>query len=240
MIKLRRYNKEHDGEIYPSFDNLYIEFDNNYIPVEVIATGLKGEAGDIVVKFKSGEEDVIRRRNLNEHSFFIKDDTMPLKNGGFYTCGYKTKDGRWYKWVLCFKEMVLDDNLHYELFYALDGNSGEAGEVKIDGYSNAQEWIRKAEDSEIELLKVKALESPKKCIVDMAKKIFKKPEHEFNPFDKVLMRDDDRELWKPFFFSNYTVGYYKFQSIGGSKYSQCIPYEGNEHLCGTTNKPEEK
>ena len=240
MIKLRKYNKEQDGEIYPSFDNLYIEFDNNYIPVEVIATGLKGEAGDILVKFKSNEEDVIRRRSLNGHSFFIKDDTMPLEKDSFYTCGYKTKDGRWFKWVLCFKEMVLDDNLHYELFYALDGNSGEAGEVKIDGYSNAQEWIRKAEDSEIELLKVKALESPKKCIVDMAKKIFKKPEHKFNPFDKVLMRDDDRELWKPFFFSNYTVGYYKFQSIGGSKYSQCIPYEGNEHLCGTTNKPEEK
>ena len=35
MIKLRKYNKEQDGEIYPSFDNLYIEFDNNYIPVEV-------------------------------------------------------------------------------------------------------------------------------------------------------------------------------------------------------------
>ena len=240
MIKLRKYNKEQDGEIYPSFGDLYIEFDNNYIPVEVIATGLKGEPGDIVIKFEHDGEDVVRRRSLNGHSFFIKDDTIPLEKNGFYTCGYKTKDGRWYKWVLCFKEIILVDNLHYELFYALDGNSGEAGEVKIDGYSNAQEWIRKAEDSEIELLKVKALESPEKCIVDMAKKIFKKPEHEFKPFDKVLMRDEDGELWKPFFFSNYTVGYYKFLSIGGSKYARCIPYEGNEHLCGTTNKPEEK
>lgn len=238
MIKLREYNKEQDGEIYPSFDNLYIEFEKDYIPVEVIATGLKGEPGDIVIKFEHNGEDVIRRRSLNWHSFFIKDDTIPLEKNSFYTCGYKLKDGKWYKWILRFKEMDPDNNLYYELFYVLDGNNGMVGEIRINSYCNAQEWIRKAKDSEIELLKVKALESPEKCIVDMAKKIFKKPVYEFKPFDKVLMRDDDRELWKPFLFSNYTVGYYKFQSIGGSKYSQCIPYEGNEYLCGTTNKPE--
>lgn len=237
MIKLRKYNKEQDGEIYPSFDNLYIEFDNNYIPVEVIATGLKGEPGDIVIKFEHDGEDVIRRRSLSEHSFFIKDDTIQLEKNSFYTCGCKTKDGRWYKWIIHFKEMDPDNNLYYELLYVLDGNNGMAGKIRIDNYCNAQEWIKKAEDSEIELLKVKALESPEKCIVDMAKNIFKKTEYEFKPFDKVLMRDGDTELWRPFFFSNYTVGYYKFQSIGGSKYSQCIPYEGNEHLCGTTNKP---
>ena len=92
MIKLRRYNKEQDGEIYPSFDNLYIEFDNNYIPVKVIATRLKGEPGDIVIRFEHDREDVIRRRYLNDHYFFIKDDTIPLEKDSFYTCGYKTKD----------------------------------------------------------------------------------------------------------------------------------------------------
>ena len=241
MIKLRKYNKEQDGEIYPSFDNLYIEFDNNYVPVEVIATGLKGEPGDIVIKFEHDGEDVIRRRSLNEHYFFIKDDTMPLEKNGFYTCGYKTKDGRWYKWIQTIKEILPVDNLHYDLSYGLDGNSGEAGDVRIDGYSNAQEWIMKAEDSKIELLKVKALESPEKCIVDMAKKVFKKTEYEFKPFDKVLMRDEDTGSWRPFFFSHYTKdNNYKFQSIEGYRYAQCIPYEGNEHLCGTTNKPEEK
>lgn len=239
MIKLRRYNKEQDGEIYPSFDNLYIEFDNNYIPVEVIATGLKGEAGDIVVKFKNNEEDVIRRRSLNGHSFFIKDDTMPLKNGGFYTCGYKMKDGKWYKWILCLKEMAPYDSLYYKLFYGLNGNNGVVGEVKIDSYSDAQKWIRKAECSEIELLKVKALESPEKCIVDMAKEIFEKPEYEFKPFDKVLMRDEDSEKWRPFFFSNYTGDKdFPYKAIGENSYSQCIPYEGNEHLCGTIKNPE--
>ena len=239
MIKLRKYNKERDGEIYPSFDNLYVEFDNNYIPVEVIATGLKGEAGDILVKFRLNEKDIVNRRSLEGHSFFIKDDTMPLKSGGFYTCGYKTGDGRWFKWIFCFKEMISVGNLCYKLLYGLDGNNGATGDVRINGYSNAQDWIREAEDDEIELLEVKALESPEKCIVDMAKEIFEKPEYEFKPFDKVLMRNEDSEKWRPFFFSNYTGNEdFPYKEIGGSSYSQCIPYEGNEHLCGTIKNPE--
>ena len=239
MIKLRKYNKEQDGEIYPSFDNLYIEFENNYIPVEVIATGLKGEAGDIVVKFKSGEEDVVRRRNLNGYSFFIEDGTMPLKNGGFYTCGYKMKDGRWYKWVLCLKEMVPYDNLHYKLFYGLDGNNRVVGEVRIDGHSDAQEWIRKAECNEIELLKAKALESPEECIVDMAKEIFENSEYEFKPFDKVLVRDYDNQLWRPVFLERYVKdAINRYECMNGKKYLQCINYEGNEKLCWTNKNPE--
>lgn len=239
MIKLRRYNKDLDGEIYPSFDNLYIEFDNDYIPVNVIATGLKGEPGDIVVKFEHDGEDVVRRRSLNGHSFFIKDDTIPLEKNGFYTCGYKTEDGRWYKWILCFKEMVQVNNLCYKLFYALGGNNGAAGEVRIDGYSSAQEWIRKAEDDEIELLKVKALESPEKCIVDMAKKIFEKPVCEFKPFDKILIRDYDHQLWRPAFFGRYIEdSANKYVCMNGEGYLQCIKYEGNEKLCWTKENPE--
>lgn len=244
MIKLRRYNKEQDGEIYPSFDNLYIEFDNNYIPVNVIATGLKGEPGDIVIRFEHDGEDVIRRRSLNWHSFFIKDDTIPLEKNSFYTCGCKTEDGRWYKWIIRFKEMDPDNNLYYESLYVLDGNNGMAGKIRIDSYCNAQEWVRKAEDSEIELLKVKALESPEECIVDMAKRIFKKPVHRFKPFDRVLVRDADDEVWAAGIYSYYVdeKGCRKKHGVCGDNYGyeQCILYEGNEDLWMTTNKPKEK
>lgn len=241
MIKLRRYNKEQDGEIFPSFEGLYVEFHNNYIPVEVIATGLKGEPGDILIKFRHDEEDIVRRRDLNGHCFFIKDDNLEFKEGDFVTCGYRTKDGRWDKWVVCMRFM---DNtmVGYKLFYGLDGNNGKTGEVRINGYSNAQEWVRPAKESEIELLRENALKSSEKCIVDMAKEIFlKEPKYKFKPFDRVLMRDEDTEVWRPFFFSNCTDdGDYPYKAIGESSYSQCITYEGNEDLCGTTNKPEEK
>ena len=64
-----------------------------------------------------------------------------------------------------------------------------------------------------------------------------KPKTELRPFDKVLVRDDNEADWKCDFFSNISnSGYYHCINAG---WKQCIPYEGNEHLLGTTNKPEE-
>ena len=67
-----------------------------------------------------------------------------------------------------------------------------------------------------------------------------KQEHQFKPFDKVLVRDRDDLLWIPEFFSHYTgLELCKYKCIV-NVYSQCIPYEGNEHLLGTTDKPKEE
>ena len=58
----------------------------------------------------------------------------------------------------------------------------------------------------------------------------------FKPFDKVLVRDPGVTHWHPDFFeSEDNGGYY---TIGGKLWSECIPYKGNELLCGTTNDPE--
>ena len=56
------------------------------------------------------------------------------------------------------------------------------------------------------------------------------------PFDKVLIRDSDTQKWSASLFS-YCDGLksYKYTCINGSGFKQCIPYEGNEHLLGTTN-----
>lgn len=64
-------------------------------------------------------------------------------------------------------------------------------------------------------------------------------ECEFNPFDKVLVRDDYKDSeWRCGLFSHKNEdGLY---ICVGSIYEQCIPYEGNEHLLGTTDKMEEK
>ncbi len=61
----------------------------------------------------------------------------------------------------------------------------------------------------------------------------KKPEPEFKPFDRILVRDDERDYWRPEFFS------YKDEEgntccCGGVRYVTAIPYEGNEHLAMTT------
>lgn len=66
-------------------------------------------------------------------------------------------------------------------------------------------------------------------------------EPQFKPFDKVLVRDEDAEEWETAHFShiqNYNG--YTIYVANNIRWLQCIPYEGNEHLVGTTDKPKEE
>lgn len=63
-----------------------------------------------------------------------------------------------------------------------------------------------------------------------------KDEPSFKPFDKVLVRDSIDGEWMPDFYAHsLSVGHCV---ITGGEWSQCIPYEGNEALLGTTDSPE--
>lgn len=63
--------------------------------------------------------------------------------------------------------------------------------------------------------------------------------YKFRPFDRVLVRDEEREPWRATLFSNYNDNIsYPYYTINGP-YVQCIPYEGNEDLVGTKNTPKE-
>ena len=62
-----------------------------------------------------------------------------------------------------------------------------------------------------------------------------KPKCEFKPFDKVLGRNEKDGVWEADLFSHYREeSQYPFRCIGFSR-KYCIPYEGNEHLLGTTD-----
>lgn len=64
-------------------------------------------------------------------------------------------------------------------------------------------------------------------------------EYHFNPFDKVLVRDSGDEIWTARFFSHIDKvkePSYPYVTVAGA-FKQCIPYEGNEHLLGTKNHP---
>lgn len=91
----------------------------------------------------------------------------------------------------------------------------------IDGFSNRN----KEEDDDDIIIEI---EEPKqKC--------------QFKPFDKVLCRDSSDDMWKANLFSHEAPKYaYPYYMCGGNFYKQCIPYEGNESLVGTTNKPKEE
>lgn len=77
-----------------------------------------------------------------------------------------------------------------------------------------------------------AWNSEKKQIVKL------KPKVGLKPFDKVLVRDNDTEPWVPAFFEREYK--HKFFLLSGFRFNQCIPYEGNESLLGTTKDVEDQ
>lgn len=60
----------------------------------------------------------------------------------------------------------------------------------------------------------------------------------FKPFDMVLVRDSEEGIWCADIFSHCekNCNEYQFRTVS-TCYKQCIPYEGNEHLIGTSNNP---
>lgn len=76
----------------------------------------------------------------------------------------------------------------------------------------------------------KAWDAEKKLIVDL------KPKCEFKPFDKVLVRDHKSDNWRANLFSHIDKNGCHYCVWASWHY--CIPYEGNEHLLGTTKDVE--
>ena len=77
----------------------------------------------------------------------------------------------------------------------------------------------------------KRWDAEKKQVVDLK-------EHQFKPFEKVLVRDSYYDMWRASFFSHIKEDDGRYVTTCFT-WKFCIPYEGNEHLLGTTNNVEE-
>lgn len=65
------------------------------------------------------------------------------------------------------------------------------------------------------------------------------PKYSLKPFDKVLVRCNEESVWRCELFSHYNTFNEQCPYVClSSVYKYCIPYEGNQHLLGTTNNPE--
>lgn len=62
-------------------------------------------------------------------------------------------------------------------------------------------------------------------------------EYDLKPFDKVLVRDNYGEVWCADFFSHMQEADCKFVAVSNC-WRYCIPFEGNEHLVGTSDSPD--
>lgn len=78
--------------------------------------------------------------------------------------------------------------------------------------------------------KCKAWDAEKKAIVDL------KPKVELKPFDRVLVRDSKSYNWRANLFGY--IGKDGYYHCVYANWAYCIPYEGNEHLLGTTKDVE--
>lgn len=82
---------------------------------------------------------------------------------------------------------------------------------------------------------------PSKKQFDWSKFRVSDQSHQFKTFDKVLVRDSDDRKWVCDFFEGIpTSSEYEYSAVLRGLVHQCIPYEGNEHLLGTTNNPEQQ
>ena len=63
----------------------------------------------------------------------------------------------------------------------------------------------------------------------------RKKEYEFEPYERVLARNEDSDLWMPVTFG---FKHEKWYGTSAGYFLQCIPYKGNENLGGTAQKPE--
>lgn len=77
----------------------------------------------------------------------------------------------------------------------------------------------------------KAWDSEHKMIVDIKK------EHQFKPFEKVLVRDSYDDVWRASFFSHIKENDGRYVTTCVT-WKFCIPYIGNESLLGTTKDME--
>lgn len=77
----------------------------------------------------------------------------------------------------------------------------------------------------------KAWDAEKKQIVDIKK------EHQFKPFEKVLVRDSIDDVWRASFFSHIKENDGRYVTTCVT-WKFCIPYIGNESLVGTTKDVE--
>lgn len=77
----------------------------------------------------------------------------------------------------------------------------------------------------------KAWDAEKKQIVDIKK------EHQFKPFEKVLVRDSIDDVWRASFFSHIKENDGRYVTTCVT-WKFCIPYIGNESLVGTTKDME--
>lgn len=171
----------------------------------------------------NGENKYDLMLEVPEYMTFKDGDIYKTELGGIaiYNDNYKARN-----YSTPYYVGIRNDNIL--VFHKEDSDSG-FGHLSSCTLSVTEEEKKKLFDA------LKARNEPKaKDYCDRFFGIEEKKEYEFNPFDKVLVRDDDG-VWFAGIFSHLRKDG-EFLCVGAGLWKQCIPYnEKTAHLLGTND-----
>lgn len=207
--------------IYGEVELLKVNSNDTYpiiITIGIDCTGTFTSDGRLYEQFHSAECILFPSREMRDWTKFFKRGDVVIKNGGGMAAVF---DG----WV---NDTYTEFNTTVNLY--CDNNTGEEEVCDTLLFRKATEEEREQFIKKVERI-LKGKYNPDTLQVEPVK-----PTCPFKPFDKVLIRDSERQIWIANYFSLYNEEdkYYPYVCMGGS-YRFCIPYEGNEHLLGTTD-----
>lgn len=193
--------------------------------------------------------------------YVTSEQAKKLKELGFdWECNHIYKKDFFNQWSFfhCLQDAYGNHN---------QGGKGEAITISAPTLAQAQKWLR--EKGKIILINVvpeikqyywnlydesfhfrgacnenyNTYEEALSAGIDKALALLKQTDMEkkFKPFDKVLVRDHE-EVWQPDFYCFWDKCRDRHQTMNDALVTDddLLPYEGNEHLVGTTDKPDEE
>lgn len=252
MLKLRRYDPEVDGQLEAGKENLYVWRNNNYWKVDILATDLKGPMNIVYAIKELGESDTMGNEpRIGGGDIMVEDPSLEFKKDDVVVCGWHEPTGgkgngeRWYEWMGVVSGLNSNDCLSLSIDWVL-GSSDDDDDInglKMNVICTSQDWIRHADDEEVRSLVERIKTSDNNTLIKMYDGWRGRVEEiglpgELKPFDRVLVRDTDTDIWQPAIFVWKENGSsYRVIASEDRLYWRCVPYEGNEDICGTNKSP---
>lgn len=175
--KLRKYDEEKDKAINVGREGLFTWNGEDYVSVDVLAM-LHRRDRPILTVYEGKTQSEVALFKEDGNGLFVCDDTLEFNENDFVTVGFKDTDcdGKWMKWILAIDRIAAAYPDPYEVINGkidmiISGSDVEKRAVSINCPSSAQQWIRKAEKSEIDLFKSTVIYSGSKEQIDVMNKV---------------------------------------------------------------------
>ncbi len=198
-----------------------IDIDNERHPIALKScrgTINFAEDGHFCAAYDTAECMLFPSSEMRDWTKFFKRGDVVIKDGGGMAAVF---DG----WA---NDTYTEFNTTVNLY--CDNNTGEEEVCTTLLFRKATEEERNQFIEKVELI-LKGKYNPDTLQVEPVK-----PTCPFKPFDKVLARDNDEQVWRANYFSHYSNDPdYHYTCINGL-YRYCFPYnEHTAHLLGTTD-----